>query len=180
MKKIVAFIVSAAISSAFAAKCNFDKSVREFEGWVEHSKIMKGAKVEVDPATPDDPKEATVIYRTSKPVKDGIYSGKVMVDSYLFYGCRLMEVHMDKVDPETGNVVANSIAFIRDNGKLHAICPDGKLMYLADPFRFAPNLDCECFDLNGMPKKNGKYGCMTKSEFLEKKSKLESMVNGKF
>lgn len=88
-----------------------------------------------------------------------------------------MEVRMNKVDPETDEIVEKKTAFFHENGKLQAVCPKGKPMFLADPFRFAPNMDCECYDSKGMPKKKGKYGCMTESEFLEKKSYIEEEMN---
>lgn len=178
MYRILALIAAVAAVAAYAGQdCDFDRTIRGFEKVVEHARWMKGAEEKRIPVDPDDPKRESQVERKSKPVTSGIYSGKLLVDTYIFYGCTLKEVWMDKVDPESLDTVANSVAFIRENGKLGAICPDGHPVYRADPFRFEPNMDCECFDENGMPKKKGKFGCMTRTEFLVKKQEFEARVN---
>ena len=181
MKKILFFAIAATAAFAFAAvpKCNYGAKVHNFEAVVEHAKWMKGAEEKKIPVDPEDPKQEAQIERKSKPVTSGTYTGLMLVDTYIFYGCNIKEVWMDKVDPQSLDTVSTSVAFLRENGKLRAICPDGKPVFKLHPFDgVTPNMDCECFDNNGMPKKKDpKYGCMTKSELLEKKRQYEDPSN---
>lgn len=171
-----AFVLILSVTAfAIGPGCNYDAAIRSFENVVEHAKWMKGAEEKRIPVDPDDPKQESQVERKSKPVGSGTFTGMMLVDTYIFYGCTLKEVWMDKVDPQSLDTVATSVAFLRENGKMKAICPDGHPVYRLDPFKgVLPNFECECFDERGMPKKPGKYACMSRTEYLEKVQKFEN------
>ena len=173
MKKIVALIVSGAISSAFAAKCNFDKKVKEFEKRMELSSVMQGAKVSKELSSEEG--GSSRIQKYSKPIKSGQYMGLRQYADYGFVGCDLLMVRVGKINPKTEEKAAEATVHLRKDGNLKAMCKGRGNVLRVNPFSSSmlagnidmePNPECVCYDGNSVeraPKK--KVWCAEVSDF---------------
>ena len=78
MKKTILAIMAVA-AYAFAASCDYDKAMRNFEKRMDIS--MSGSKVTKNIAS--DPEGVSVVQKLSKPIRSGQYMG---LRQYLVYG----------------------------------------------------------------------------------------------
>ena len=161
MKKIVAFIVAAAISSAFAAKCNYGNDIAWFERFVGFD-----SGIEWKDARINEELLPGVVKKSSKVVKNGKFAGMILGEEFSFSpDCKLMSVEMKVYDPsDEGRMVKKETAELRPDGKsVKAICDGNGWTYAEDPVTGkpdVPNMSCRCFDRKNRARPLGKYGCL--------------------
>lgn len=165
MKTLIALAMATAFASTYAAtKCNFDKSVKEFEKRMELSSVMQGAKVSKEISSEDG--GASRIQKYSKPIKSGQYMGLRQYAVYGFVGCDLLMVRVGKINPKTEEKAAEATVHLRKDGNLKAMCKGRGNVLRVNPFSSSmlagnmdmePNPECVCYDENSVeraPRKN--------------------------
>ena len=159
MKKTILAIM-AFVAYAFAASCDYDAKIAAFETKMGIADKMVGAKRVV---MKDDGEDPVVIGRKSLPIKSGPFSGLVQIEKFVFEGCVLSYVLMDKQNPSTKEYSHRGAAHLRKDGSLKAVCTGELPMLTAkSPFdgTWAPNEDCKCYDDFGASRPFGKTGCL--------------------
>lgn len=159
MKKLFIAILALA-AFACAAKCDYDKAIRSFENRLGNAAAMKGAKQVV---MIDNGDTLYVIGRKSKPIRSGKFAGLVQNEKFVFRGCRLEQVLMDKQDPVTKEHSAKGAYHLRENGTFKALCTgEEPSVYVKSPFdgTWGPNEQCGCFDEDGNERPFGRNGCL--------------------
>ena len=152
MKKLfIAILALAAFASA--AKCDYDKAMRNFEKRMDIN--MSGSKVTKNITS--DPEGVSVVQKLSKPIKSGQYMGLRQYLVYGFIGCELKDVRMGKLSKDS-EIVAEATMHLRPDGNLKASCKGGGDVTRANPFTYSmePNPECVCYDLNSIERKPDK------------------------
>lgn len=177
MKKFAIVLAAALAASAFAGKCNVAKPISGFEKNLGMDKIMEGASFKQE-EYPTESYTLTVVKKVSKPISSGRFSGLVQHNMYAFFDCRLNKVFLQKADDE-GVSVAAATAYVRENGKLKAICTgDNDELYLPYPVNgsVAPNPSCSCYDKNGLETSfDEKTGCMEPEDVVKAEKELTQL-----
>ena len=173
MKKIIVILIAALVSSAVAAKCNFDKSISNFEKRMKLVSIMKGAAVSKEIDETND--GTSRIQKFSKPIKSGQYMGLRQYAVYGFIGCNLHMVRAGKINPQNGETAAEATIYLREDGNLKALCKGkGRVLrvntlnssIMLGNYEMEPNPDCVCYDENSIERTpNKKTWCAEAEDF---------------
>lgn len=162
MKKIVALIVSVAISFSFADSSCYSESM--FSG-LEKEVGFDGGDSKIKVSNIDS---VEIVKKRLGVVKKGPYAGYSVVLSYTFGPyCKPQFVEVERFDPSNGGLYAGSDnVSLRIDGTVKALCRDGGMPLELDPVtkKMFVNKNCICFDENGRKKPFGKYGCLDKNE----------------
>ena len=163
MKKTILAIMAVA-AYAFAASCDYDKAMRNFEKRMDIS--MSGSKVTKNIAS--DPEGVSVVQKLSKPIRSGQYMGLRQYLVYGFIGCELKDVRMGKLSKDS-EIVAEATMHLRSDGNLKASCKGSGDVMRANPFTYSmePNPECVCYDLNSIERKPDKRAWCGEQEFEE-------------
>lgn len=163
MKKAILAILAIA-AFAIAATCDYDSQISRFETKMGIADKMEGAKRVV---MKDDGEDPVVIGRKSIPIKSGPFSGLVQIEKFVFEGCVLSYVLMDKQDPATKAYSHRGAAHLRKDGSLKAVCTgEIPMVYVKNAFdgSWEPNDGCKCYDDFGESRPFGKNGCLDKDD----------------
>ena len=166
-KPIIAILALAAF--AFAAKCDYDDGILEFQKRMDKVQVMDGA----EKAVLNEPKDGTAVIRLrSKPLQSGKFKGLTRSEAYFFGGCKPWRVIVSHSNRETKAVAQQATVFLRADGNLRAICNGNSDVKVKNPIdgTISPNEECTCYDENSMERPFGKFGCLYEDE-------IEEMIN---
>lgn len=173
MKKVVAILTAISAFAIAAPKCNFDKSVRNYEKRLELD--MSGSKVTKEISKDAD--GVSVIRKLSKPIKSGQFMGLRQFLVYGFVGCELKDVRTGKVDGNM-DVVKEATVHLRKDGNLKASCDGSGDVIMVNPLSssimagnvdLVPNRKCICYDEHSIEKTPSKRTWCAEKEDLDSK-----------